>query len=91
MEHYNVVTYKFKKPPNAYNRKENLTEDCHKGDPVLLSGLSDVSKCYNGELHNFSKIIRFIKHYFISQESVWLLPIPILQTVIPNYKNMSTG
>lgn len=59
MDHYNVLAFKYTKPHNAYDRKENLTQDCHKGDPVLLSGLSDVSKCYNGTLYYFFYIISF--------------------------------
>ncbi|GLV36662.1 uncharacterized protein CBL_02503 [Carabus blaptoides fortunei] len=48
MDNYNVMAYKFTKPNNAYDRKLDLDKDCHKGEPTLPSGLSDVGKCYNG-------------------------------------------
>lgn len=49
MENYNVMAYRFTKPSNTYDRKLDLSKDCHKGEPTLPSGLSDVSKCYNGK------------------------------------------
>lgn len=48
MKEYNVNAYKFTKAQDAYSRKEDLSEDCYKGEPTLISGLSDVAKCFNG-------------------------------------------
>lgn len=43
--------YKYVLRENAYDRYENLTQDCFKGfNTRLPNGLSDVSKCFFGKI-----------------------------------------
>jgi CD36 family len=45
----NLKAYRFVLHSNVFDRFENSTADCYKGDN-LPNGLSDVSRCFFGEL-----------------------------------------
>lgn len=46
---YGVKTYKYNLPNFTYDRTEPEEKDCYKMEPILPSGLRDVSQCYWGE------------------------------------------
>lgn len=51
MEYNGVLAYEFILPYNTYHRSSRSEyPDCYAGNPLLVNGLSDVSKCYFGKI-----------------------------------------
>lgn len=63
VQKYGLTAYKFSLPNSTYYRKQPSEEDCYKGEPPLLDGLSDVSKCYYGKDHKSINTSRQKKTY----------------------------
>lgn len=46
-----ILAYKYVLKDDTFDRLDNLKEDCYKGNNVLPSGLSDLSRCYFGKIY----------------------------------------
>ncbi|CAO1322116.1 unnamed protein product [Diamesa tonsa] len=44
-----IVGYKYVLKDDTFDRLQNVSQDCYKGNNVFPSGLSDLSKCYFGQ------------------------------------------
>lgn len=64
VQKYGLTAYKFSLPNSTYYRKEPSEDDCYKGEPPLLDGLSDVSKCYYGNYNKTSNTSKQKKNNF---------------------------
>jgi scavenger receptor class B, member 1 len=50
VDYDSLKLYKYTLPANVYDRLDNLTADCYKGNSNLLpNGLTDISKCFFGK------------------------------------------
>ncbi|CAO1346533.1 unnamed protein product [Diamesa serratosioi] len=70
-----IVGYKFVLKDDTFDRLKNASEDCFKGNTVLPSGLSDLSRCF------FGQPLAASSPHFYNRKGPW---ISKLQGLAPN-------